>query len=941
MYIIILFYLGSLYIGASSVTSLDVSFWFYNNKIYFSKVQGVNLEDNFFFYSRVVYFNLIFIQMSGLLYALLIIPMIGIFFILSFDSYNFNITSNNSNSRSFSAAGNNSEGELLKVHVINNELNFYKKIALITTIMNLIVSLIIYILFDFSTNQFQFVQDDLELSVYNIYLGVDGLSIYFVLLTTIIMPIALISNWNSITHNIKAYLIIILLLETLLLAVFLVLDVLLFYIFFESILPPLFILIGLFGSSNKVRASFYIFLYTLLGSLFLLLSILTMSSLIGTTYLDVLSKSNFEYTTQIFLFLGVFIAFAVKTPVWGLNSWLLKAHVESPLGGSLILASIVLKLSLYGIYRIILPLLPKVTVNYTYIIFAIAIVSVLYASLGTLRTTDVKELIAYSSVAHAALYLAGAFSNTIQGIEGSYLLGLGHGFVSSGLFICAGGILYDRSGTRIISFYRGTAQLMPLFSLLFFILCLGNAGTPLTLNFVGEFMSLYGTFENHPLLGAIASSSIVFSAAYTIFMYNRIAFGGSFSLYFKDNIGDVTKREFFMLLTLVIFTIMLGIYPSFILDGLHYCTTGLIYRIDGSGSLLHECSNYVSSGIVPNGVRSFSTKCRNPRGTRSFNTSKSKSNTIDSSMVQAREEKSLNNNKSDAEWVTGFTDAEGNFSVNIVKSPKSTLGYRINLSFTIGLHNKDLNLLRLLQQFFQGIGGITKLGLESSQFRVTSLSDLLIIIKHFENYPLLTQKRIDFLLFKEVYYLVCNKQHLTKEGLLKIVSIRASINTGLSEDLKKVFNVVPVPRLTFPFVKIPSYSWLSGFVCGDGSFVVSISKSDSTKSGFIIRLFFSICQDKRDSELMKNLVEYLSCGSWIEKSSKSYGEIVVSKFSDIWTKIIPIFEKYPMHGDKQLDFLSFKKAAEIIYAKNHLTVEGENEIRDIKNNMNTKRYLKD
>jgi len=228
-----------------------------------------------------------------LLYAILIIPIIGIFFILSFDSYNFNITSNNGNSGSFSeaGAGNNSgvslmspeggdttldvlieskksinfsskKGEILKVPVINNELNFYKKIAFITTIMNLIVSLIIYILFDFSTNQFQFVQDDLELSVYNIYLGVDGLSIYFVLLTTIIMPIALISNWNSITHNIKAYLIIILLLETLLLAVFLVLDVLLFYIFFESILPPLFILIGLFGSSNKVRASFYIFLYT-------------------------------------------------------------------------------------------------------------------------------------------------------------------------------------------------------------------------------------------------------------------------------------------------------------------------------------------------------------------------------------------------------------------------------------------------------------------------------------------------------------------------------------------------------------------------------------------------------------------------------------------------------------------------------------------------------
>ncbi|KAK4638706.1 NADH dehydrogenase subunit 4 (mitochondrion) [Podospora bellae-mahoneyi] len=519
--------------------------------------------------------------MSGLLYALLIIPMIGIFFILSFDSYNFNITSNNSNSGSFSeaGAGKNSGGELLKVLVINNELNFYKKIAFITTIMNLIVSLIIYILFDFSTNQFQFVQDDLELSVYNIYLGVDGLSIYFVLLTTIIMPIALISNWNSITHNIKAYLIIILLLETLLLAVFLVLDVLLFYIFFESILPPLFILIGLFGSSNKVRASFYIFLYTLLGSLFLLLSILTMSSLIGTTYLDVLSKSNFEYTTQIFLFLGVFIAFAVKTPTVFLNSWLLKAHVESPLGGSIVLAGIVLKLSLYGIFRLILPLLPKISLNYTSIIFSIGIITIIYASFSTLRTIDIKELIAYSSVSHAAVYLIGVFSNIIQGIEGGILLGLGHGFVSSGLFICAGGVLYDRSGTRIISYYRGTAQVMPLFSILFFILCLGNCGAPLTLNFVGEFMSLYGTFERLPLLGLFSSSSIIFSAAYTIYMYNRIAFGGSFSKFFEENIGDVTKREFFLLFTLIIFTIMFGIYPSFILDGLHYNVTSLLFGV--------------------------------------------------------------------------------------------------------------------------------------------------------------------------------------------------------------------------------------------------------------------------------------------------------------------------------------------------------------------------
>jgi NADH-ubiquinone oxidoreductase chain 4 len=459
----------------------------------------------------------------------------------------------------------------------NLNIKRIKTIALSTSIVNLIISLIVFIMFDFSSNQFQFVQEYHEIGSFDFYLGLDGLSIYFVLLTTIITPIALLSNWTSISQNVRSYVIIILLLETLLLAVFLVLDILLFYIFFESILPPLFILIGLFGSSNKVRASFYLFLYTLLGSLFLLLSILTMSSIMGTTDFDALYKTNFIYSTQLFLFYGIFIAFAVKTPTIFLNTWLLKAHVESPLGGSIILAAIVLKLSLYGIFRLILPLLPKASLDYTYIIYLIGVITIIYASLSTLRTIDVKELIAYSSVSHAAVYLIGVFSNSIQGIEGGIALGLAHGFVSSGLFICAGGVLYDRSATRLISFYKGMAQIMPLFSILFFILCLGNCGAPLTLNFVGEFMSLYGVFERLPLLGIFASSSIVFSAAYTIYMFNRIAFGGSFSKFFEVNISDLNKREFFIIFTLVILTVILGIYPAPILDGLHYTVSLLIY----------------------------------------------------------------------------------------------------------------------------------------------------------------------------------------------------------------------------------------------------------------------------------------------------------------------------------------------------------------------------
>ena len=485
-----------------------------------------------------------------LVYAILLIPIIGILFIMNI---------------SF----------LDKDH---QNVIYSKYIALVTSIINLAVSFIIFILFNSSNNQFQFVQENYNIQLFDIYLGIDGISIYFILLTTIIIPIALLSNWDSITENVKSYLIIILLLETLLLAVFLVLDILLFYICFESVLPPLFILIGLFGSKNKVRASYYFFLYTLWGSLFLLLSILTIYSIMGTTDMDALFKVDFDYKTQLIIFAGIFIAFAVKTPTIFLNNWLLKAHVESPLGGSIILAAIVLKLSLYGIFRLILPILPKASLDLTFIIYTIGVITIIYASFSTLRTIDIKELIAYSSVCHAAVYLIGAFSNTIQGIEGSIILGLAHGFVSSGLFICVGGILYDRSGTRMIYFYRGIAQLMPLFSILFFILALGNCGAPLTLNFIGEFMSLYGIVEKLPILGILACSSIVLSAAYTIYMFNRTSFGGSFTKFFEENIFDLNKREFLMLFILVFLTVLFGIYPSLILDTLHLSVVNLIYN---------------------------------------------------------------------------------------------------------------------------------------------------------------------------------------------------------------------------------------------------------------------------------------------------------------------------------------------------------------------------
>ena len=483
--------------------------------------------------------------------SIIVIPLIGVFFISALSTYN----------------------------VIEKD-EILKKLGLFFSILNLIISLIIFILYDTSNKNFQFIQEHFEIGHYEFFLGIDGLSIYFILLTTLIIPISILSNWKSIINNILSFLIIMLLLETSLLLVFSILDLLMFYMFFESILAPLFILIGVYGSSQKVRASFYFFLYTLLGSLFMLLSIITMLSTIGSTYFDILSKTNFIFISQIFLFSGIFIAFAVKTPVIYLNSWLLKAHVESPLSGSIILAALVLKLSLYGIFRLIIILLPKAFLYCTSIIFVIGVLTIIYASLSTLRTIDVKELIAYSSVSHAAVYLLGAFSNVFQGIQGAIGLGLAHGFVSSGLFSCVGGILYDRSSTRLIAYYRGISQAMPIFCILFFILSLGNCGVPLTLNFLGEFLSLYGIFERLPLAGILASSSIILSAAYTIFMYNRIAFGGPYNIFCrKMYVPDINKREFYILFSLILFTVILGVYPAIIFDGLNYYTNNILFSL--------------------------------------------------------------------------------------------------------------------------------------------------------------------------------------------------------------------------------------------------------------------------------------------------------------------------------------------------------------------------
>jgi NADH-ubiquinone oxidoreductase chain 4 len=499
---------------------------------------------------------------------------------------------------------------LLGIFILFSSAPFIAKDLLLdSSILGFIVSgltgaLLLFTLFDLSCKQMQFVEEFYQTKYIEFFLGLSGISIYFVILTTIVVPMAILSNWKSIEKSVVHFLLIIVALQAALLLVFLILDVLIFYVFFECILAPLFILIGIFGSHDKVRACYYIFLYTLLGSLFMLLSVVIVLSLMGGLDLEMLWATIFEYRIQLFVFYGIFIAFAVKTPVIYLNNWLLRAHVESPLSGSVVLAAIVLKLSLYGIVILILPFLFKAFVSNTYFIFSIGVLTIMYASLSTIRTIDVKELIAYSSVSHAAVYLLGVFSNVLLGIQGAITLGIAHGFVSSGLFISAGGILYDRTSTRLITCYRGMAQGMPIFSILFFILCLGNCGVPLTINFIGEFLSLYGVFERLPIAGGLASLSIIFSAAYTIFMFNRIAFAGAYIRQFcLSFVPDLNKREFYLLLIFTLFTLLLGLYPAPLLDGLHYITYSLMFIYDSN-------TEYFQS--LPEEIFESNLNCENP-----------------------------------------------------------------------------------------------------------------------------------------------------------------------------------------------------------------------------------------------------------------------------------------------------------------------------------------
>jgi proton-translocating NADH-quinone oxidoreductase chain M len=453
---------------------------------------------------------------------------------------------------------------------------FLKRVALFFSILTFYASLFLWIFFEKSSLFFQWLIHKQWLSFLgiNFILGIDGISLFFILLTTFLIPICILAGWKNITTHIKTFLILFLFLEVFLLFIFSVLDLILFYIFFESVLIPMFLIIGIWGSrERKIKASYFFFIYTLLGSLVMLLGILIILFETGTTNFITLTTYNFSSDRQLLLWLMFFTSFAVKLPIVPLHIWLPEAHVEAPTVGSVILAGVLLKLGVYGLVRFSFILFPDANSYFTPLVYMISIVSILYSSLTTLRQIDLKRIIAYSSVAHMNFGLLGLYSNTLQGLIGGLFLSISHGFVASALFLCIG-VLYDRHHTRLLKYYSGLTLVMPMFSLIFLFFSLSNLGLPGTSSFVGELLILIGSFQQNYVVSILGTSGIFFGSLYSIWLYNRICFG-NLKIQYNSIFLDLSRREFFIFYPLIFMVILLGIMPSFFLD-YFYASTFLL-----------------------------------------------------------------------------------------------------------------------------------------------------------------------------------------------------------------------------------------------------------------------------------------------------------------------------------------------------------------------------
>ncbi|WP_018407014.1 NADH-quinone oxidoreductase subunit M [Methylocystis rosea] len=447
--------------------------------------------------------------------------------------------------------------------------------TLATTLATFALSLVIWSGFDTTSAAFQFVEQKNWLGSGLVYkMGVDGFSMPFVLLTTFLMPFAILSSWDSIQKRVKEYMIAFLVLETLMIGVFCALDIVLFYLFFEGGLIPMFLIIGIWGGKRRVYASFKFFLYTLVGSLLMLVAILAMYGKAGTTDITVLLHTDFPKEMQTWLWLAFFASFAVKVPMWPVHTWLPDAHVEAPTAGSVILAAILLKMGGYGFIRFSLPMFPDASTNFAPLIYALSVIAIVYTSLVALVQEDIKKLIAYSSVAHMGFVTMGLFTLNAQGMQGAIFQMISHGLVSGALFLCVG-VIYDRMHTREISAYGGLVNRMPIYAFVFMLFTMANVGLPGTTGFIGEFLSLTGAFQANSWVALIATSGVVLSAAYALYLYRRVIFGVLDKASLK-NIADLTPREIAIFTPLVLLTIYYGVQPQAILSATQASVDNLI-----------------------------------------------------------------------------------------------------------------------------------------------------------------------------------------------------------------------------------------------------------------------------------------------------------------------------------------------------------------------------
>jgi|TARA_B110000003_G_scaffold126998_1_gene129065 proton-translocating NADH-quinone oxidoreductase chain M len=472
-------------------------------------------------------------------------------------------------------------GSFLVLFIPSQYKETIKVIVLSFSLAEFLLSLMMWMSFDNSSSRFQFVEvyNWIESSNIIFYLGVDGISLFFILLTTLLIPICLLASWDAIKFNEKEYFIAFLAMEALVIAVFCVLDIILFYVFFESVLIPMFIIIGVWGSrERRIRAAYMFFLYTLLGSVLMLLAILYIYYQAGTTDYQILLTTTFDPEVQKLLWLAFFASFAVKVPMLPVHIWLPEAHVEAPTAGSVILAGILLKLGSYGFLRFSLPLFPYASVYFTPFIYSFACIAVIYTSLTAIRQTDLKRIIAYASVAHMNLVLIGMFVYNLQGLEGSILQQLSHGLVSGALFLCVG-VIYDRHHTRLVKYYSGLAHTMPIYIAIFMFFSMANIALPGTSSFVGEFLILAGAFQANTTVCVLSATGMILGGGYSLWLFNRVAFGNIKVQYMKA-FSDVDKREFATLLPLIVLTLVMGIYPEIFLDPMHVSCNNLLSQLE-------------------------------------------------------------------------------------------------------------------------------------------------------------------------------------------------------------------------------------------------------------------------------------------------------------------------------------------------------------------------